>query len=141
MVLVHTWQATIQEEQNLHRSLTPFKVGGEWFEFNVGTLLEAISLTQKSILKPLETPQKQFDPIIGEYGQVIITNGSCKGMNAFYSDDIEVSLYEIDKDMIPHLNESLKANDTTYVLAKVYVEGIEQDMTLPHTWLSLATLS
>lgn len=128
--LVHVWHATIQEEHELHAALAGFRGSGEWFDISIGKLLEAISTARTSLLNsskelsPRESLPNACDLVIGEYGQVRVKEGVHKGLEGFYSEDRELSLYNMDPDIIPYLCSNDKVEDQSYLVAHVYLTGI-----------------
>lgn len=83
--LIHMWQGTHDEELALHRALSPYRTGGgsEWYEFTVGTLLEAISHTGEHLRRPKPAEESLFDYM--EPGHVELIEGPYKGLEGFYS--------------------------------------------------------
>ena len=116
------------EEKGLHEALSPFHVGGEWFEITLGPLLEAISHTRQSLILPEapERPQELVGVEVGEYGSIEVLEGPHKGCDGFFSEEVEVSLWDLEPQYIAYLKDSDKTNEegTKFLVASVHLNGV-----------------
>lgn len=125
--LNHFFAGSMREEKDLHEALESFNVGGEWFELKMGPLLEAISYTKQTVLSPIleenlceENPLEMGD----EYGPIKVVEGPHKGCEGFFSEDAEESLWNVEEGYTTFLDDSEKVGETTFRVAKVYLEGV-----------------
>jgi len=127
--LNHFFSGSMREEKDLHEALSPFHVGGEWFEIKMGPLLEAISYTKQSVLAPssnsdLGTTQEDTTLEKGEHGPIKVVKGPHKGCEGFFSEDVEEDLWNVEEGYLTFLEDSEKTGETTFQVTKVYLEGV-----------------
>lgn len=123
LTLIHFWKGSLANEHDIHNMLQQFRIQGEWFDLELGTLLEAMTYTRQEILRPKETSDVPLEDssMEGEYGSIEVLYGTYKGCQGFYSEDVEVNEEVIQlvlHEYIPYTTIRDR------VLAKVYLENI-----------------
>lgn len=116
LVIEYEWQGTFEDEARLHQLLRQFKRvegGHEWFDVTLGKILEALTIESRQHEMHLRNPVRAATGVpLGDYGPVLIHEGSHKGARALYDEDFSEDL------------------------ARLTVLDSGQEVFIPHGWLT-----
>jgi len=90
IVIVASWEGSVQDEHILHRVLKRFQCdgGSEWFTISLALLLEALMIEARQHEVHLGNPIRHVTGVeVGDYGLVLIHEGRYKQLKGLYDDD------------------------------------------------------
>lgn len=119
--LLHTFPGSLRDEKNLHEALDVFRVSGEWFDVNLGKLIEAISYTRQQLLQSPPDHSEGEAVMVGEYCNVKVVSGPYEGLEGFYSGDTLQEVWHFDPHYAGLLTDDDQEESGKFHAAEVYI--------------------
>lgn len=137
--LLKTWEGTLQEEQELHRMLSPFRSrdAGEFYRITVPELIHAISFTSQELLQPPQQAVQALPCEPDEYGNVFIMSGPYEGLEGFYGKEVVSYPDIIHPAYAEDLSYSYYVGKGKYRMAEVFIPLNDITVTLPYAVLTV----